>query len=96
MIAKRAAHIKPFIVMEILEKANAMEREGIDVVHMEVGEPDFDTPQCIKAAMKQAVEDGHTHYTHSLGDFALRKAIARHYEATYQVACDPDCISVTW
>ncbi|MBU0993459.1 MAG: pyridoxal phosphate-dependent aminotransferase [Proteobacteria bacterium] len=95
MVTKRASEIKPFIVMEVLEKANAMEREGINVIHMEVGEPDFDTPQCIKDAVKKAVEDGYTHYTHSLGDFELRKAISNHYKTTYHAMCSPDRIVVT-
>ena len=50
MIAERAKEIKPFIVMDVLERARAMEQEGIDVIHLEVGEPDFDTPKCVKDA----------------------------------------------
>ena len=48
MIAKRTEGITPFLVMDVLERAHAMEREGIDVIHLEVGEPDFDTPQVVK------------------------------------------------
>ena len=71
MIAKRAQEITPFLVMDVLERANAMEHEGINVIHLEVGEPDFDAPQCVKDAASRALEQGHTHYTHSLGDLAL-------------------------
>ena len=95
MIAKRAREITPFLVMDVLERAYAMEREGVDIIHLEVGEPDFDTPQCVKDAACKALEEGHTHYTHSLGDVALRKAICKHYSETYNVSVYPDQIAVT-
>ena len=69
----------PFIVMEVLEKAQAMERRGIDVIHLEVGEPDFDVPPVVAAAARQAYDEKRTHYTHSLGDPELREAIAALY-----------------
>jgi aspartate/methionine/tyrosine aminotransferase len=56
VISKRTQEIKPFIVMDVLEKAHTMERAGIRVVHLEVGEPDFDTPTCIKKAAISALE----------------------------------------
>jgi aspartate/methionine/tyrosine aminotransferase len=95
MIAARAKEISSFIAMDVLERANAMERAGIDVVHLEIGEPDFDTPRCIKDAACRALEDGHTHYTHSLGLFELREAIAEHYRRTYGADVSPDRIVVT-
>ena len=95
MIARRAKEIKPFIVMEVLDRARAMEREGIRIIHLEVGEPDFDTPQCVKDAACQALKEGHTHYTHSLGNLQLREAICRHYLKTYNVSVNPDQIVVT-
>ena len=95
MIAKRAREIKPFIVMEVLERARAMEREGINIIHLEVGEPDFDTPQCVKDAACQALEEGHTHYTHSLGNLKLREAICEHYFERYGVTVHPDQIVIT-
>ncbi len=85
----------PFIVMDVLEKAQAMARQGIRVLHLEVGEPDFDTPACVKAQVCRALECGHTHYTHSLGDLDLRLAICRHYAATYGVTVDPEQVIVT-
>jgi len=54
------------MAMEVLEKAHTMERAGIDIVHMEVGEPDFDTPPAVKRAAEKALKDGKTHYTHSI------------------------------
>ena len=95
MIAKRAKEITPFLVMDVLERARAMEREGIHVIHLEVGEPDFDTPQCVKEAACKALNEGHTHYTHSLGLLELREAICRHYLATYHVTVSPDQVVVT-
>ena len=95
MIARRGDRIPPFIVMEVLEKALQMGREGHDVIHMEVGEPDFDTPQCVKEAAYQAMLEGMTHYTHSLGLHELREAISAHQRDKYNVEVDPDRIIVT-
>ena len=94
MIAKRAEEIKPFIVMEVLERARAMEHEGIHIIHLEVGEPDFDTPQCVKDAACKALREGHTHYTHSLGNLELREAICRHYFKAYGVSVHPDQVVI--
>ena len=95
MIAKRTEEITPFLVMDVLERACAMESEGTDVIHLEVGEPDFDTPSCVKEAIARALTDGHTHYTHSLGDLALREAICKYYLETYGVTVHPDQVVVT-
>jgi len=85
----------PFIVMDVLEKAHEMERQGVHVIHLEVGEPDFDTPQCIKDAACRALNNGHTHYTHSLGMIELREAISEHYFKTYGVSVDSDQIVIS-
>lgn len=95
MIASRAIDIPPFIVMDVLERAKAMERKGVDVVHLEVGEPDFDTPPCIVEAALEAMRGGRTHYTHSQGLYELREAICEHYGARYGVVVDPDQVVVT-
>lgn len=95
MIAKRVKNITPFIVMEVLEKATEMERKGINVIHMEVGEPDFDVPMCVANAVQNAFEEGRTHYTHSLGDPDLRDEIAKRYLNEYGVTVSPDQIIVT-
>jgi aspartate/methionine/tyrosine aminotransferase len=85
----------PFLVMEILEAAQAMERAGRSIIHLEVGEPDFDTPDCVKRAACRALDDGHTHYTHSLGLPELREAIAEDYHTRYGVHVDPANIAIT-
>jgi len=84
-----------FIVMDVLERANELQREGVDVIHLEVGEPDFDMPECIAKAAIEAHKNGTTHYTHSLGDPQLREAISEFYKTEYNVTVDPDCIVVT-
>jgi aspartate/methionine/tyrosine aminotransferase len=95
MISRRAQEIKPFIAMDVMEKAQSMERAGHHIIHFEIGEPDFDTPACIKDAAIRALEAGHTHYTHSLGLVELREAICRHYHQRYGVVIQPDQVVVT-
>ena len=95
MISKRTEEMTSFIVMDVLEKAQELEREGARIIHLEVGEPDFDTPDCVKEAACKALEDGFTHYTHSLGLFELREAICQYYRKHYQVSVDPDQVIVT-
>jgi aspartate/methionine/tyrosine aminotransferase len=85
MISKKAQDIPPFIVMDVLEKAQELERRGEHVIHLEVGEPDFDTPECINEAGYRAICDGKTHYTHSMGLIELREAIAEDYWNKYRV-----------
>jgi aspartate/methionine/tyrosine aminotransferase len=94
-ITKRAKEIPPFLVMDVLETAQQMEKKGQDIVHLEIGEPDFDTPECIKKAAINALRHDETHYTHSLGIIELREAICEHYEKTYGVSVSPDQVLVT-
>ena len=65
MIIQKAKDIRPFIVMEVLEKAAEMEKKGINVIHLEVGEPDFNVPACVADAVGNAFKEGRTHYTQS-------------------------------
>ena len=95
MIIQKAHEIKPFIVMDVLEKAAEMERKGIHVIHLEVGEPDFDLPVCVSEAAIEAYREGRTHYTHSLGDPELRLAISERYKKEYNVEVSPNQIIVT-
>lgn len=95
MISRKAKEIPPFIVMEVLEKAEELARSGDDVIHLEVGEPDFDTPEPIKEACFRAIRDGKTHYTHSLGLIELREAIAEDYWTKYHVNVSPERILIT-
>jgi len=93
-VAARAKELRSFIAMDVMERANALEREGRHIIHLEIGEPDFDTPQCIKAAGIRAIQEGKTHYTHSLGIPELREAICQQHEEKYGVHVNPDQIIV--
>jgi len=95
VVSKRTSEMTSFIVMDVLEKACTMEAQGIDIVHLEVGEPDFDTPKNVVEACCKAMRDGCTHYTHSLGILELREAISQYYLEKYKVGVDPDQIIVT-
>ena len=95
MVSNRTKDMTSFIAMDVLERAHEMERQGTHVIHLEVGEPDFDTPRCIKEAACKALDNGYTHYTHSLGMIELREAISEHYHSTYRATVDPDQIVVS-
>jgi len=95
MIASRAKEMKSFIVMDVLERAQEMERRGQTVIHLEVGEPDFDTPEPIKEACLQAIREGATHYSHSQGLVPLREAICEGYREKYGVEVSPEQVLVT-
>jgi aspartate/methionine/tyrosine aminotransferase len=89
MFSDRVKSIKPFIVMEILEKALEMEQNGIDVIHFEIGEPDFDTPNSIINGCFSEIKEGRTHYTHSLGYLELRDIISAYKLRTRGTYYDP-------
>ncbi len=93
--ADRTKNITPFVVMEVMEKIHEMEKLGIDVVHLEIGEPDFNTPECVRTEVLNAFECNETSYTHSLGDLRLRNAISEYYQKRYSVGVDPCRILVT-
>ncbi|MDI6746620.1 MAG: pyridoxal phosphate-dependent aminotransferase [Rhodocyclaceae bacterium] len=94
-IASRMAGIEPFHVMELAARAKALEAQGRDIIHMEVGEPDFPTPQPIIEAAQRFIAGGQVFYTHALGLPQLRQAIADFYATRYGVAVDPSRIVVT-
>ena len=95
MESSRTREMTSFIVMDVLERAQELERQGARIIHLEVGEPDFDTPACVKEAACKALDDGFTHYTHSLGLLELREAICEYHQQHYQVSVDPDQIIIT-
>ena len=94
-LAQRAQDISPFHVMDILAQAKQLEAQGQDIIHMEVGESDFDTPQPIIDAGIAALKAGKTHYTPALGLPELRQAIADWYQHYYKVTVSADRIVVT-
>lgn len=91
----RVDHVAPFRVMHLLEMAQAREAAGHDVIHLEVGEPDFATPAPIVAAGQQALAEGRTRYTPAAGLASLREAIAGHYAEHFNATVDPARILVT-
>jgi len=94
-LSKRLSAIAPFQVMAILEKARALQAAGHDVIHLEVGEPDFATPQAIVDAGRAALAAGHTYYTAAQGLAELRQAIAAFYQSRFGVTVAPERIIVT-
>lgn len=91
----RIDRVAPFRVMSLLETAQAREAAGHDVIHLEVGEPDFPTPEPVVAAGQAALAAGHTRYTPAAGLPALREAIAGHYAEHFGAEVDPRRILVT-
>lgn len=90
-----AQTIKAFLVMDVMERANTLASQGRDIIHLEVGEPDFDTPECVRICAMEAIQRGKTHYTDSLGIAELRQAIVTHYQKTYGVKIDVSRVMVT-
>src|SRR2546428_9496958 len=81
-IASRMARLGTESAFEVLARARQLERSGREIVHLEIGEPDFDTPVHIKDAAKQALDAGATHYGPSAGLAEVREAIAKHIAET--------------
>jgi aspartate/methionine/tyrosine aminotransferase len=94
-LASRLQHIAPFHVMEIATRARALEATGRDVIHMEIGEPDFPTPQPVIDAAQSLLASGQIYYTSALGIRPLREAISRHYKRFYNLEIAPERIIVT-
>jgi len=95
MICQKAKKIPPFHVMEVLERAQELERNGRNIIHLEIGEPDFPTAPHICTAATSALWSGETKYTHSLGLPQLRESIADHYNAKFKLELKPGQILVT-
>ena len=93
--AARMARLGTESAFEVLARARALERTGRRIIHLEIGEPDFDTPAHIKEAAKQALDAGATHYGPSAGLPELREAIAKHVAETRGVAVRPEEVVVT-
>ena len=94
-LAKRMSHIEPFHVMNLLAIAKSMEAQGTEVVHMEIGEPDFVTPAPVIRAAETALKQGKTHYTPAVGLPALRERIAEFYKSRFGVDISPEQIIIT-
>ncbi len=93
--ARRLADISPFHVVELMTRARQLESEGRDIIHMEIGEPDFPTPEPIARAARQAIAEGRSFYTQTLGLPELREAIAGFYRQRYGLDIPARRIAVT-
>lgn len=93
--ASRTDDIAPFQVMAILQQAQELAAQGVDVIHLEVGEPDFDTPDPIIQAGINALQGGKTHYTPALGLPELRQKIADFYQSRYGVEVSANRLAIT-
>lgn len=93
--SSRINDIQPFHVMALLARAKELEAEGKDIIHMEIGEPDFPTPQPIVDSGIEAISKGNVHYTTALGLPELREAIAEFYKTRYKLNVTPNRILIT-
>ncbi len=94
-VSRRMSDIQPFHVMALLARARELEAQGRSIIHMEIGEPDFPSPQPVIAAGIRALQMGNIHYTPALGLPQLRKAIAAFYLKRYGLRISPERIIVT-
>lgn len=94
-VANKLSKIAPFRVMELLARANQLAALGHDVIHLEVGEPDFPTPGAVVAAGRAALDLGDTKYTDARGLIELREAVAKFYQHRLEVDVSPQRIFIT-
>lgn len=94
-LSRRARQIQPFHVMELLRRARELEAQGRDIIHMEVGEPDFPTPQPIIDAATRFLSQGDVHYTPAMGLTALREAVSRFYLERFGANVPASRIAIT-
>ena len=94
-LAQRMSRLGTETAFEVLARAKKLEQSGRSIVHLEIGEPDFDTPTEIIQAANQALADGYTHYTPAAGIPGVRKAIAKHVSSTRRIEVDPEEVVVT-
>jgi len=94
-VSSRAESVRPFAVMDLVARAKELEAGGRDIVRLEIGDPDFPTPDAVRIAAEAALEDGETGYTQSAGLPLLREAVSAHQRRMYGVDVDPEDIVVT-
>lgn len=95
IFANRMAALGTETAFEVLAKAKALERQGKEIIHLEIGEPDFDTPKNIKEAAVKALYSGYTHYVPAAGIPELRETIAEYISKTRHIPVDPEEVVVT-
>jgi aspartate aminotransferase len=95
IFAERMKGLGTETAFEVLAKAKALEKQGREIVHLEIGEPDFDTPQNIRDAATKAMNSGYTHYVPAAGIPELREIIAQHISETRNIDVSPEEVIVT-
>jgi len=95
IFAERMGRLGTEAAFEVLAKAKSLEREGREVIHLEIGEPDFDTPENVKEAAIKALKEGYTHYVPAAGILELREAIAEYISESRGVEVKPEEVVVT-
>ena len=91
----RRGAIQPFLAMDVMARANALEKSGKHVVHMEVGQPGAPAPQAVREAAEKALQDGRIGYTDAMGILPLKERIAQHYADQYAVSVPVDSVAIT-
>src|SRR2546425_233593 len=94
-LARRMGRLGTETAFEVLARARALEAKGRSIVHLEIGEPDFDTPRSVVAAGVASIERGETHYTPSAGIPELREAVANYLNRARGLAIEPGQVIVT-
>lgn len=95
IFARRMQDLGTETAFEVLAKAKALEKQGREIIHLEIGEPDFDTPKNIRDAATKAMNSGYTHYVPAAGIPELREAIAEHISKTRNITVNPEEVVVT-
>jgi aspartate aminotransferase len=94
-IAKRMQGVRGEAAFEMLSRANELERQGRSIIHLEIGEPDFDTPEPIVTSAIEWLKKGATHYSPTAGVIELREAIAQHLSSKHPATIDPKSVLIT-
>jgi aspartate aminotransferase len=94
-LAERMSRLGTETAFEVLARAKQLEKKGKDIIHLEIGEPDFDTPNNIKEAAIKALKDGYTHYGPSAGLPEVREVIAQYVSKTRKINAKPEQVVVT-
>lgn len=95
LLADRTKLVMPFRAIDLFKEAQALINQGIDVISLGIGEPDFTAPPSVVEALKKAAAAGHTQYTPPSGIEALKEAICHYYENHFNATVDPDQIMIT-
>jgi len=96
-LTQRVSGVRPFLGRVMFDKAKALEHKGERLIHFEIGEPDFETPQHVKDAAKRAIDEGYTHYAPNAGLLELREAISEKLAKDNGIKADPAtqiCVTV--